>query len=429
MPEPRRLLPLLGVLVLAFGGFEARPLEIALGEIDITPPVGSPMAGYSARRGVAESIHDPLSARLLLLKDGETSLALLTFDLRRLASPRLIEAVKSLGVAHVVLASSHTHSGPDADREDFPAGGSSWRRSMEAAVLEMVRQAQGRTFPARLAVGKGSLNLGHNRRLVDEAGRVTMLWRNAEARPTHPIDPTVGVIRVDDLEGRPRAVLVHYACHAVVLGPDNLALSADYPGAMRRRLAGKISSGGGDAPLVFFLQGAAGDINPYRDKQPVAEGGFDEAERVGADLAEAAFNVFEALGSRTRPEVTLRVLEDDFDFEDRWDRAKRVPVRLLTVLVGPDLALVALAGEPFVEFQLELTARSPVADAFVLGYAVAGPHPWPGYIPTIQAATEGGYGAGYNTQIEVGAGETLIDRAVIRLYQLSGRLGPAIAGH
>jgi len=48
-----------------------------------------------------------------------------------------------------------------------------------------------------------------------------------------PFDPTLGVIRLDRLSGAPLAVLVNYACHPVVFGPDNPNYSADYPSEMR----------------------------------------------------------------------------------------------------------------------------------------------------------------------------------------------------
>ena len=49
---------------------------------------------------------------------------------------------------------------------------------------------------------------------------------------TFPVDPTVGVIRIDRGDGTPLAILVNYACHPVVFGPDNLDYSADYPSEM-----------------------------------------------------------------------------------------------------------------------------------------------------------------------------------------------------
>ena len=50
--------------------------------------------------------------------------------------------------------------------------------------------------------------------------------------------------------------------------------------------------------------------------------------------------------------------------------------------------------------------------------------PYARYLPAVRAAVEGGYGAGYATRAEVGAGEMLMDRAVVRLLELMGKLQP-----
>ena len=78
-----------------------------------------------------------------------------------------------------------------------------------------------------------------------------------------------------------------------------------------------------------------------------------------------------------------------------------------------------MPGEPFVEFQMNWRQRCPVPDAFFLGYANGSF----GYLPTIQAATRGGYGAATNsTRVEVGAGERMVNHAIVKVYQMLGRL-------
>jgi hypothetical protein len=51
-----------------------------------------------------------------------------------------------------------------------------------------------------------------------------MLWRNATKIPTHPVDPTVGVLRAEDSSGKSMAVLVDYSCHPGEFGPDNVIM-------------------------------------------------------------------------------------------------------------------------------------------------------------------------------------------------------------
>ena len=57
---------------------------------------------------------------------------------------------------------------------------------------------------------------------------------------------------------------------------------------------------------------------------------------------------------------------------------------------------------------------------FGYSYSIGGV--WAGYMPTIRAAVEGGYGADYNTTVEVGTGERLVDRAVVKLFEVRGLL-------
>src|SRR5439155_25525 len=81
-------------------------------------------------------------------------------------------------------------------------------------------------------------------------------------------------------------------------------------------------------------------------------------------------------------------------------------------------ATTPLEQDP-VEFQINWRDRCPTGDAFFLGYA----NGYYGYFPTIQAATEGGYGAASaTTWMEVGAGERMVNHALVRLYEMLGRL-------
>jgi hypothetical protein len=74
--------------------------------------------------------------------------------------------------------------------------------------------------------------------------------------PDAPIDPAVGVIRVDDMDGNPIAILFSYGCHTVTVGPRSLVASPDFPGAAREVIERTI---GGTA---LFLQACGGDIIP-----------------------------------------------------------------------------------------------------------------------------------------------------------------------
>jgi len=398
----------MGVTAMAGG------LRAGTARVEITPPVGHVMGGYSNRQGPSTGVHDPLNATVLVLKSDEVTVAMVSCDLRSFPSARIVSEARRLRLAdHVLISVTHTHSGPMTwEDQSWPSPDRSWYAETEGKILKAIEEASGRLFPARLGSGFGEIYLGHNRRLIGPDGKTTMFWRNAERRATAPIDPTVGVIRIDDESGTPRAILVNYACHAVVLGPDNRQISADYPGYMARKVEEEFPGA-----LCLFVQGGAGDINPYLDKQPVDQNGFGEAEKTGHALAAEAVKVARRI--RAKEEGTIRAISETIEFRDRWDKGKTVRTGLTTLLINRRIGIATMPGEPFVDLQIALRDKSQTPDTFLFGYTYSDGGEWAGYIPTIQAATEGGYGAGYNTRIEVGAGEAIVDRAVVNLLKLA----------
>lgn len=417
----RRLIGAVFLLLLAAVPVRAAELTAGVARVEITPPaVGSPMGGYANRDGASTGIHDPLYATVVLIAGDGVRVAIVSADLRSFPSARVVNEARARGLAdHVLIAVTHTHSGPMTwERQDWPGGGrSSWFAETEDKILAAIAEAGKQMFAARVGAGFGRIYLGHNRRRVGDDGKTTMLWRNAGRVPTGPLDPTLGVIRVDDAAGRTRAVLVNYACHAVVLGPDNREISADYPGALRREIEREMPGA-----MSLFIQGGAGDINPYLDKQPVKDGGFDEAEKMGRALAVEAIKVVRRSAPKANIKGSLRAVGEVIEFRDRWEQAKTVRAGVTALLINGEIGIATLPGEPFVDLQIALRDKSELAATFLFGYTYSVGGEWAGYIPTIGAAAEGGYGAGYNTRIEVGAGEAMIDRALGHLYKLAGKL-------
>jgi hypothetical protein len=82
----------------------------------------------------------------------------------------------------------------------------------------------------------------------------------------------------------------------------------------------------------------------------------------------------------------------------------------------------AFPGEPFIEHQMTFREKAECGAAMMFGYSYSAGGVWAGYMPTILAAVEGGYGADYNTTVAVGTGERLVDRAVVKLFELRGLL-------
>ncbi len=387
----------------------AAEYRVGVARVDITPPIGHPMGGYSDRKQGATGTHDPLYATVMVIESGETSLALVTCDLRSFVSTRVGELARQrFGVKSTIISVSHTHSGPLTWELRSP-----WYAQAEDKMLDGIGRAKAAMFPAQLEMSSGNTYLGFNRRKVED-GRARMWWRNAEKLPSHPLDPLVNVLQVKDASGTLRAVLVNFACHPSVLGPDNLQYSADYPGAMKRYIESQFPGA-----MCLFVQGGAGDINPYRDKEPVAGQGFQAVDEMGQALGKFVLSTMK----RTRPvSGELRTVSEITEVKNRWTPTEKIPIGWTAGAFGNSLCFAAFPGEPFVEHQLAFRAKAECTDAMLFGYSYSNGGVWAGYIPTIRAAVEGGYGADYNTTVEVGTGERLVDRAVVKLFQVRGLL-------
>jgi hypothetical protein len=160
------------------------------------------------------------------------------------------------------------------------------------------------------------------------------------------------------------------------------------------------------------------------DKQPVDRGGFQAAQDSGHLIATEVKRVLKEMPKAAAKKVELRIREDLLKIPNRWEPHKIIPVGLITVLIGDELAISGWPGEPFVNFQIALADQSPVSTTLLVGYCFSAGGVWAGYFPTISAAVEGGYGAGYNTTVAVGAGDQLMRRSLRRLHEMRGNLKP-----
>lgn len=387
----------------------AADYRAGLARVDITPPIGHQMGGYAARKHGSTGLHDPLYATVLVVETDDNSVALVTCDLRSFVSTRVGELAKRrFGIKNTLIDVSHTHSGPLTWELHSP-----WYAEAEDKMVEAIGRAKAAEFPASLQISSGHIYLGFNRRKIVD-GKGFMWWRNAEELPSHPLDPTVNILEIKDDTGKIRGVLVNYACHASVLGPQNYDYSADYPGAMKRYVESKIPGA-----MALFVQGGAGDINPYHDKEPVATQ-FQAVEDMGQALGKYVVSILDS-----KPKIVtgpLLTTSEVINVKNRWKPNENIPIGWMAGEFGNSFCFAGFPGEPFVELQVTFRQKSECENAMLFGYSYSVGGAWAGYIPTILASVQGGYGADYNTTVEVGTGERLVDRAVIKLFQLRGLL-------
>jgi hypothetical protein len=203
-----------------------------------------------------------------------------------------IAAGTPLRADQILIACTHTHSGPDTGLGDLSAGREvrPHVRDLEQAIVRAGIEACRGPVPARVALSRSEARIGRNRRLADG-----------------PLDPEVLVISVQRPDGRPLAVVYQHACHPTVLGHDNLEVSADWPGVTGAEIERATGA------TALFLLGAHADIDPrtrgLMDALIPGQSrglGFEAVRVLGLEVAGA---VLEALGrtERSRPRVATAV--------------------------------------------------------------------------------------------------------------------------
>ncbi|MDB4895202.1 MAG: hypothetical protein JWN15_1464, partial [Firmicutes bacterium] len=239
-------------------------------------PAGTAMDGYGSRKQGVTGERSPLEVNVLYLSDGDCGALLVTLDLLAVDRAwvtglrRLLQRQLLLRPEAIFVAASHTHAGPAGFRR---AGAQqrltadrrrSLRRAILALTLEAAEEAAANMTRAVITIGSRAVaGVAANRR-----------------DPEGPADRTLTALWVRSCTGQRIAALWHFACHPTVLGAENVRLSPDLPGIVRRRLRETI---GHDCP-VLYLNGAAADVSTRFTRRGA---GADELERLGGLLADA----------------------------------------------------------------------------------------------------------------------------------------------
>lgn len=414
----------LTVLALAVAA-SALALDAGTASCDITPDVAKykvPLAGYGAREGKpATGVHDPLFAKVLVLRDGETRVALVTADLRSI-TPELkngvIAALEGKGFSrdNVLMCASHTHDGPSFFPEKF------WQfqfgehdprivQEMIARIAAAVAEADEKAAPVRVGFAQADIEgFTRNRRWnYDKEAR-------ERAGETPCVRPRLWVMRVDGADGACRAVVANFATHPTILGAENMLVSAEWPGVLKNEVE-KAFPGA----TALYTNGAEGD------QAPLAEEGADDFERVrlfGERLAREVVAL--ARQVRTQPDlpiafsrVTPELPEMSFSkaaaegpYAFLAPSAKEALPRQaeIQVLRIGDTALVGLPGEPLcaVGRAAEEGAKAAgFADAVTIGLA----NDYIGYLVTAPEYAHGGYEVDQRSYFGPGLGDFLAGHA------------------
>lgn len=412
------VIPLLGGK--AFSG----PLLAGTASANITPRPGVSIEG-SGSLITSTSVHDSLFAKVLVLSDGENEVAIVGVDLIGFFAHGIRERVReTIGLDQVLICASHTHAGPKVVVYSTPRNeDADYVRDIGRAIADAILKAHRSLQEVRIGVDRGLVDLSRNR--LGPNGEFQS--RSLERTFRGPVDREVGVVRMDRLDGSPLAVLVNYACHVTIIG-TRPSFSADFPGVLRNQVEGAL----GDGVTVIYTNGGAGDVTPYW----AWTHNFDYVDTMGRELAGEVIRVAEGTATFVSDHASVQTTTEVISLRPRsyhrgtlgrpWP-LPTVDAELVTLVVNGNLAFVSIPGEPFVDLQLDLKARSPIRDTFLLGFT----NGWLGYFPTRarveamlpfttkDAGTNRGYGAIQGPVFaEDGSGEILIQRGLDNIGQM-----------
>jgi neutral ceramidase len=415
----------------------AKSLRAGVARRVITPEVGGELAGFDARKGVSTGIHDDLFASALVLSDGDRTIALVSLDLIGVTqsfTDLVRHALKeSIGIKErdLILCGTHTHCAPatiqhfyDVDHR-LDAG---YMEGLLPKVVEAVEDAFRRQEEAVIRTG-----------LVPVKG----IAKNRRTESGEPVDEFAGVILVEDRRGRPRSIVVNYACHPTVLGPNTLEITRDFPNYLVERLERHL----GKDVIAIYFNGTEGDLSIGHKSNLSAVGviasyrTFAKAKEIGELLASFVIESLDTLqpelptldaqhevvrlplktypplseveeakkaacsalekGEKLRDAGELKEAElvplrqawlfariDDYysSLYERGRPSEVLTVELSVVRLG-NTAMVFLPGEIFVEIGIAIRKHSPLERTMIFGLA----NDYIGYVHTVNATKESGY--------------------------------------
>ncbi|MFZ2149500.1 MAG: neutral/alkaline non-lysosomal ceramidase N-terminal domain-containing protein [Sedimentisphaerales bacterium] len=394
---------------------ESPGLRAGTAKVDITPQKPVNMAGYAARKGLSQGVHDPLSARVVVFEgtplrgnqNNAQRLVLVSSDLigyydgtADYIRKAILDELQ-LEPSELFLSAIHTHAGPSLtiDKEKGHPNNLEYTEYLKAKLLEVIRKAMSNMEPVHIGAGIGYSPVGANRRELtfDSSGNSSIrLGRN----PYGPTDKEVLVVKITKPDDSPIAALFDYATHATCLGGKNYTISGDVLG-LAEQFVEKIL---GEDIITAAFAGASGNIDPWFRVLPefnTEPGWIPEPVLLGTLLGEEVVHVFRDIGipvpafagkhgdgsgEIATAFVTLE-LPGKLRSEDTTEKDHpTVPLNITAARVG-DIAFIGIGCEVLTEIGMAIKAASPYKHTFVITHCNGAA----GYLPPEHLYIEGGY--------------------------------------
>jgi hypothetical protein len=306
--------------------------------------------------------------------------------------------------------------------------------------VDAVAQAAGNLASCTLGMAKGKAEgISQCRRVIID-GHAWNRWQlenpaESDRYPAEgPADPNFDVLALKGVDGKFKAVIYNFACHATTTrGP---LISADYPGEVDQYLKKQL----GYPVATLFLTGACGDVNSVYTVQRDLF-----AKRLGGEIvrclgqlepiAEPALSIecreFQMPG-RERPEFKEAEVARNWPaqlehyrkaFDDMKAREKPTYQYFITgIRIGDDFAVVTNANELFCGIGMSIKSHSPFKYTMTVEQT-NGAH---GYVPTVKAFEGGSYETwcGEHSYLSAKAGEIIEKESLDVLKELRNEKSP-----
>lgn len=399
-------------------GASATALSAGIGVADITPSGPIRMAGWASRDRASEGVNHPIYAKALALRDaaGHTGVWV-TADIlgysRTMADTleRRLRDRYGLSQDQLILGSSHNHSGPMVgdllhlyfDLQPEEEAVAHYTAQLLDLIVGVVDQALADLAPAELTMGFGLAGFGVNRRRARGADTL---------RRPQAVDHDVPVLAVRAPDGALRAILFGYACHTTAV--YDYRINGDYAGYAQSFLEAACPGA-----TAMFAAGCGGDVNPlprWREGlgescgamlsaavQDVLDGRYGAMTPVTGPLATGAdeplLSLLDPPGREALQAALQRLGPDGSDVERRAiehqlgllerDGSLRdhCPYPIRVWRFGSGQLVIALAGEPVVDYSLRFRAAYGWNRTWVAGYN----HVLLAYVPSGRVLAEGDY--------------------------------------
>ena len=303
-----------------------RNLRAGVAKVVITDPDAGPA-------------NDPLYVKALALRSGAETAVIVTADAVAIAEigsikNEYLSNVRSqlnrelnLDPAHILINASHCHGKVCAD--------------VEARTVQAVVEAWQNMVPVSIGTGTGCEDrIMENRRLKLKNGKEAdvrhaySLPPDEEVASVGPVDPEIGILRLDREDGETLAVVYNFACHPILEVPSR-ENTADVSGFASKVIEDNLS----EDTIALFLQGCGGDVNPvlYKDVNNPRD-----AEVLGNMLGLSTLQALKNI--RSGGDRELKVVHETIELP-RADLAERIEslqdeqIQLLQALKGTSLNL------------------------------------------------------------------------------------------